>query len=145
VGFSDRINWFVKGDQPEIWNIFNFTTDTHPVHLHLVQFQVLRRDTYDAPKAGDDGLLPPGALVKFQHSGNVDANEAGWKDTVRVNPGDGIAIAAIFAGFTGRFMYHCHVLEHEDDEMMRPFIVMPKEVHPFMPNMGGGDHGGMMH
>jgi FtsP/CotA-like multicopper oxidase with cupredoxin domain len=61
----------------------------------------------------------------FQGHGTLDANEMGWKDTVRVNPGELVSIAATFDGFTGRFMYHCHLLEHEDHDMMRPFIVMP--------------------
>ena len=63
--------------------------------------------------------------ISFQGYGTLDANELGWKDTVRVNPGEMVSIAATFDGFTGRYMYHCHILEHEDHDMMRPFIVMP--------------------
>ena len=63
--------------------------------------------------------------VFFQGHGSLDANEIGRKDTVRVNPGELVSIAATFVGFTGRFMYHCHLLEHEDHDMMHPFIVMP--------------------
>ena len=65
------------------------------------------------------------APISFQAHGALDANELGWKDTVRVNPGEMVSITATFDGFTGRYMYHCHILEHEDHDMMRPFIVMP--------------------
>jgi FtsP/CotA-like multicopper oxidase with cupredoxin domain len=66
--------------------------------------------------------LPP---LTFAAHGSLDANELGWKDTMRVNPSEMVTIAAIFDGYTGRYMYHCHILEHEDHGMMRPFIVMP--------------------
>ncbi len=55
----------------------------------------------------------------------LDANETGWKDTIRVNPGELVTIAATFEGYTGQYMYHCHLLDHEDNDMMRPFVVMP--------------------
>ena len=59
----------------------------------------------------------------------------GWKDTVRVNPGELVSIAARFDGFTGRYMYHCHLLEHEDHDMMRPFVVMPAQALAAMADM----------
>jgi spore coat protein A len=62
----------------------------------------------------------------------VDANERGFKDTVRVNPNEVVDIAVRFDTFAGRYMYHCHILEHEDRDMMRPFVVMPPELMPFM-------------
>jgi spore coat protein A len=65
-----------------------------------------------------------------------DVNEAGWKDTVRVNPGEMVVIAARFDGFTGRYMYHCHILEHEDHDMMRPFVVVPEQAMNVMDAMG---------
>ena len=122
--FEDTVNWFVAYGSTEVWNIVNLTEDTHPFHVHLVQFQALSRDLYNT-----DGFNPETggttAPVFFQGHGTLDANEMGWKDTVRVNPGELVSIAATFDGFTGRFMYHCHLLEHEDHDMMRPFVVMP--------------------
>lgn len=122
--FEDTVNWFVAYGSTEVWSILNLTEDTHPFHVHLVQFQALSRDLYDK-----DGFHPEtGATttpIRFQGHGTLDANELGWKDTVRVNPGEMVSIAATFDGFTGRYMYHCHILEHEDHDMMRPFIVMP--------------------
>ena len=62
----------------------------------------------------------------------LDANELGLKDTVRVNANEVVDILVRFQTFAGRFMYHCHILEHEDRDMMRPFVVMPAELMPFM-------------
>ncbi len=122
--FEDTVNWFVVYGSTEVWSIINLTEDTHPFHVHLVQFQALSRHLYNK-----DGFNPEtggtNSPVFFQGHGSLDANEMGWKDTVRVNPGELVSIAATFDGFTGRFMYHCHLLEHEDHDMMRPFIVMP--------------------
>jgi len=122
--FEDTVNWFVAYGSTEVWSIINLTGDTHPFHVHLVQFQALSRDLYNK-----DGFNPETggttAPVFYQGHGTLDENEMGWKDTVRVNPGELVSITATFDGFTGRFMYHCHLLEHEDHDMMRPFIVMP--------------------
>ena len=122
--FEDTVNWFVDYGSTEVWSVLNLTEDTHPFHVHLVQFQALARDRYNTegfqPETG--GTTTP---VFFQKHGMLDANEMGWKDTVRVNPGELVSIAATFDSFTGRYMYHCHLLEHEDHDMMRPFIVMP--------------------
>jgi spore coat protein A len=58
------------------------------------------------------------------------ANEAGWKDTAVVNPRDVLTIVVRFEGYTGRYVFHCHMLEHEDNDMMRPYVVVPEEVKP---------------
>ena len=62
----------------------------------------------------------------------LDANERGLNDTVRVNPNELVELAVRFETFSGRYMYHCHILEHEDRDMMRPIVVMPAELMPFM-------------
>ncbi len=62
----------------------------------------------------------------------IDDNERGLKDTVRVNPNEMVEIAVRFTAYSGRYMYHCHILEHEDRDMMRPFVTMPRELMPFM-------------
>jgi spore coat protein A len=67
---------------------------------------------------------------KFDHT--IDDNERGLKDTVRVNPNEIVEIAVRFTTYAGRYMYHCHILEHEDRDMMRPFVTMPTELMPFM-------------
>jgi FtsP/CotA-like multicopper oxidase with cupredoxin domain len=83
----------------------------HPVHLHGVHFQVLDRQVGDAQRAGwetiQDGLI-----------------DEGWKDTVLVMPGERVRIAVRFDGYRGRYLFHCHNLEHEDTGMMRYFEVV---------------------
>ena len=59
-----------------------------------------------------------------------DPNEIGWKDTVRAEPGVVTQVIAKFEGFSGQYVWHCHILEHEDQEMMRPFVVLPLPARP---------------
>jgi spore coat protein A len=103
----------------EIWTLINPTNDSHPIHLHLVRFQILDRQNYEPwlfqTKRQLHFLGPPQP---------PDANEAGWKDTVRADSRMVTRIIVPFTGFTGRYVWHCHILEHEDNEMMRPYEVI---------------------
>jgi len=103
----------------EIWRFVNLTPDPHPIHLHLVRFQILGRREFDV-----DAYRKSKALRFISPSIRPDPNESGWKDTVRCPPKTVTSIIARFEGFTGRYVWHCHVLEHEDNEMMRPFEVI---------------------
>jgi spore coat protein A len=103
----------------EVWRFINTTGDTHPMHLHLVQFQVLDRQNFDVGR-----YLDTGELRFLGNRRAPDANEMGWKDTVRVNPGEVVRIIANF-DHLGTYPVHCHILEHEENEMMRPFQVVP--------------------
>jgi spore coat protein A len=103
----------------EIWELLNLTDDTHPIHLHLVRFRILDRRPidvdariYDKKVAYTGDAVPP------------EPGEAGWKDTVRATPGASTRIVVKFEGYTGRYVWHCHILEHEDNEMMRPYEVV---------------------
>jgi spore coat protein A len=103
----------------EIWTFINPTDDSHPIHLHLVRFQILDRQKYDVSLYQSTGKLRfTGPLVPPAPS------EAGWKDTVRAEPGMVTRIIVPFDGFPGRYVWHCHILEHEDNEMMRPYEVI---------------------
>ncbi len=106
----------------EIWNLMNTTEDIHPIHLHLVRFQILDRQRFDAFAFANRGVLRyRGAAMP------PDPSEAGWKDTVRADPGMITRIIVPFQGYVGRYVWHCHILEHEDNEMMRPFeVIAPK-------------------
>ena len=104
----------------EIWELVNLTDDSHPIHLHLVRLQILDRRRFDQFEYQAKGTLrftgpalPP------------EAHEAGWKDTVRADPGMVTRIIVPFEGYAGRYVWHCHILEHEDNEMMRPYEVLP--------------------
>lgn len=190
AGFVNNTMWehaasenLTVGDT-EVWEIINLTGDTHPVHLHLVQFQVLSRQDFDVdgymgvygmPMEGMGPPLPYGeksAATGFKLGGNpdvtpfllgspmpVDDNENGWKDTFRMNPGQvtrvlvrvapqdanrqsggtltagmnlfdfdptaGMDVANDGFGYHGGpgYVWHCHILDHEDNDMMRPMLI----------------------
>ena len=106
-------------DSVEIWELLNFTDDSHPIHLHMVRFQILDRRSFE-PEAYYHG-------GRIQYIGPVvpsAANEMGWKDTVQAHPGMVTRIIVKFEGYVGRYVWHCHILEHEDNEMMRPYDVL---------------------
>ncbi|MGH7742433.1 MAG: multicopper oxidase domain-containing protein [Candidatus Eiseniibacteriota bacterium] len=133
----------------EEWDIVNTTVDTHPMHLHLVQFQLLNREAYDRDgymttyEAANPVLptaspvaVPVGPYLSGVKTG-PDPNENGWKDTIRMNPFEVTRILVRFApqdnAFGPRFafdataapgyVWHCHILEHEENDMMRPLLM----------------------
>jgi spore coat protein A len=123
----------------EVWRIFNLSADAHPIHFHLVNVQILSRQAFNARRY--DGVPTfVGAPVP------PDPNELGWKETVRMNPGecttvlmqfklpivkdwrDPTGVATITVPESPRtggheYVWHCHILEHEEHDMMRPLIV----------------------
>jgi spore coat protein A, manganese oxidase len=104
----------------EIWELVNLTDDVHPIHLHMVKFQILDRRRFDAFQ-----YMTAQTLRFVGPAVAAEANEMGWKDTARVNPKTVTRIIVPFVGFPGRFVWHCHILEHEDNEMMRPYEILP--------------------
>lgn len=108
-------------DSVEIWNLINLTNDDHPIHLHLVRFQILDRRAFSV-----SAYRETGELKYLGRAIPPDPGEAGWKDTVRADHGMVTRIIIRFEGFTGRYVWHCHNLEHEDNEMMRPFDVVAR-------------------
>jgi spore coat protein A len=96
----------------EIWRFVNRSGMAHPMHVHLSMFQVLDRQAFTVV---DGNIVPSGSPAP------PAPQEAGWKDTVIVNPSEIVRIIVPFADYAGRYPYHCHVLEHEDHEMMRQF------------------------
>jgi spore coat protein A len=114
----------------EIWEFANLTEDVHPIHLHLVRFQILDRRSFDAFHYSTTGILH-----YTDSAAPPDPEEMGWKDTVRVNGRSVTRIIVPFMGYPGLYVWHCHNLEHEDNEMMRPYAVVapgivPEEVQP---------------
>jgi spore coat protein A len=137
--FEDTTTFFPMLGRYEVWQLVNLTGDTHPIHLHLDPFQILSRRAirYEIPEGGiaDRDLTAVITLARdpddeLDHT--IDDNERGLKDTIRVNPNEIVEIAVRFNTYSGRYMYHCHILEHEDRDMMRPFVTMPPELMPFM-------------
>lgn len=106
-------------DTIEIWHLVNHFDFPHPIHIHLVHFEILGRKVF----TNDD----------FDEQGNYKFNskhlnpplnfEMGPKDTVRTEPGQVTSIIMHFKEHHGNYVWHCHILEHEDNDMMRPMIV----------------------
>jgi spore coat protein A len=110
----------------EAWRIFNLTGDTHPIHFHLVNVQIVSRQPFNARRLRFEG-----------NPVSPDPNEAGWKETVRMNPAECTTVIMKFdlpavpfvvppSPRTGgnEYVWHCHILEHEEHDMMRPLIVL---------------------
>lgn len=104
----------------EVWEIFNLTEDAHPIHLHLVSFQILNRQKFHGGRMMM--MVPPQQVRVIGQPKPPEANERGWKDTAQMFPGEVTRIAARFDR-PGEYVWHCHILSHEDHEMMRPFVV----------------------
>jgi FtsP/CotA-like multicopper oxidase with cupredoxin domain len=138
--FHDSATFYIPLGGCEVWNFVNLTGDTHPVHVHLVQFQVLSRQFYNTSgQMTPDPTGTPGApATPTAIPVQPDPNEQGFKDTVRVNPGEVVSVAAFFDGYCGKYMYHCHILEHEDHDMMRPFVVVAKDAFDLVASDMGG-------
>jgi len=134
-------------DEVQIWQVYNTTADTHPMHFHLVNVQVLGRDQWAFNPDGTPVL--PLQILPNTHT-DPDPNEMGWRETVRMNPGTVTTVAMKFSlpqvtaattttahvesprllasyGISGtEYVWHCHILEHEEHDMMRPLVVIPK-------------------
>ena len=104
LSWDDEVTENPNVGDTEVWEFHNHTMDAHPVHVHLVQFEVLGRTA-----EGQDERPP-------------EPNETGPKDTVIAYPDEVTRVRATFDK-PGLFVWHCHILEHEDHEMMRPFRV----------------------
>jgi FtsP/CotA-like multicopper oxidase with cupredoxin domain len=103
----------------EIWEFVNLTEDTHPMHLHLVRFQILDRRVFD-----DYAWRMTNTRRYLNDATPPEPHELGWKDVVQCPPTQITRIIATFDGYAGRYLYHCHILEHEANDMMRPFEVI---------------------
>ncbi len=114
--------------ETECWRIINAGLGVHPFHIHQIQFQVLDRIPFDTVTYNQTG--------RVRYTGEPELplpGERGWKDTVQAHPGYVTRMIMRFGPYTGRYVYHCHILEHEDHDMMRPFDVTAPKCTP------GGD------
>jgi FtsP/CotA-like multicopper oxidase with cupredoxin domain len=115
----------------EVWEFYNFTMDAHPMHVHEVAFEVVNRQGL-VPSEEDPGM----AAMPAQLTGDPQPPEAwerGFKDTVLAYPNQVTRIRAKF-NVAGQYVWHCHIVSHEDNEMMRPYRIGPAD--PMAP--GGG-------
>ncbi|MCX9012288.1 MAG: multicopper oxidase [Candidatus Methanoperedens sp.] len=155
--FADPVEENPKEGDTEIWQFINLTPDAHPMHMHLVQFQVYNRQFFNHPlylqdwlawiAAGRPASTKP-VLANYLLGTPIKppAEEMGWKDTAKAFPAQILRVIAKFdippgsqklreyadpavlgtSGDNYQYVYHCHILEHEDNEMMRPYDVVPK-------------------
>jgi spore coat protein A len=103
----------------ETWEIYNATADAHPIHIHEVHFEVLNRQPIIVDEATGRVAIAPGTEPR-----PPDPGEAGWKDTVSAYPGEVTRLKMRFTD-AGQFVWHCHIVSHEDNEMMRPYRIGP--------------------
>ena len=104
----------------EVWEIYNTTADAHPMHIHEIAFEVVNREGLILNAEGE-------VAEPIQLDGTITAPEpweTGFKDTVIAYPARSLASKARFAK-PGQFVWHCHIVEHEDNEMMRPYRIGP--------------------
>jgi spore coat protein A len=122
--WSDPITESITFNDTEVWEIYNVTEDTHPIHLHLVKFQIIDRQLIN-PEKFELGISPPPLLGQPKPPA---PEEDGWKDTVQALPKTVTRIVANFDK-VGQWVWHCHILSHEDHEMMRRFEVVEGLLH----------------
>jgi spore coat protein A len=111
----------------EVWEFYNATADAHPIHVHEVLFEVLNRQAIFVNGGTQEVQISPGSVPT-----PPEPWETGFKDTVIAYPGQVTRIRAQF-NTPGQFVWHCHIVEHEDNEMMRPYRIGP--VQPGQPGM----------
>jgi spore coat protein A, manganese oxidase len=152
----------VAAGATEVWRIFNLTADTHPIHFHLVNVQILLRQPFKVV----NGVFTLTGVAR-----GPEPEELGWKETVKMHPGEVTSVimkfdlppidtSRVIAGSvpfvvppsprTGgnEYVYHCHILEHEEHDMMRPLVVggtlslFVNQVQPPPPGVISGVLGG---
>jgi spore coat protein A len=114
--------------QTEVWNIFNLTADSHPMHFHAVNVQILKRQPF---------RVVAGRFLATGVARGPELDEMGYKETCKMNPGECITVAfkvqlpgvpftvpASKRTGNNEYVWHCHILEHEEHDMMRPFIII---------------------
>jgi spore coat protein A, manganese oxidase len=146
MGYNDSPTEVCQAGTVEIWKIYNLTADTHPIHFHYVNVRVLERR---ALVIGPDDITTP--VV----TGDVippEPDELGWKETVRMNPAECITLLVDVPLTTGlapdgvtipdsprlktvgtpgaEYVWHCHILEHEEHDMMRPLVIQASAPKP---------------
>jgi len=139
----------------EEWVIINLTPDAHPIHTHLATFQLVSRQAFQAAKYTKDWLnlnalggpppFRPRTYIPIELSPTAylqgktvtpTPTEMGWKDTIQMNPGEVTTIRIRFTQQDGTaypfdpslgpgYVWHCHIIDHEDNEMMRPLKILP--------------------
>ncbi len=126
--YDDPVTITPKLGTTEVWRYINLTMDAHPMHEHDVMNRIVARIPFDAKAYWHDQVLAQLKPLEHYFTGppvKPSPREDGWKDTVRCPPGYVTEVVMTFTDFTGTYVYHCHILAHEEHDMMRPFEVVP--------------------
>ena len=136
LGFMAPVTELIQLGATEIWEFYNVTADAHPMHVHQVEYQVLGRYYISTTDTNGDGVVLQGTQDYNNDLGdlidtrpdvdgiqNLYPEDTGWQDTVWVGPGEAIKFVMNFDR-PGDYMWHCHILSHEDHDMMRSFKVL---------------------
>ena len=121
--WADSVSENPNVGDTEVWELYNVTADAHPMHVHEVVFEVVNRQALVLDSETGEPVQP------VQLSGSPRAPEpweTGFKDTVIAYPGEVTRVKAQFNS-PGQFVWHCHIVEHEDNEMMRPYRIGPQQ------------------
>jgi spore coat protein A len=105
----------------EVWEIYNATADAHPMHIHEVAFEVVNRQNILIDEAAHTVQIDPGSAPTLP-----EPWETGSKDTAISYPGQVLRLRVQF-NTPGQYVWHCHIVEHEDNEMMRPYRIGPEQ------------------
>lgn len=144
--FDDTVRILLAEDDWALWHIVHLGGPDHPMHIHMTTFQMVERRTWGLPPGSDhpgfdlDSGSTPEPLPVPDPGPEIDPVAAGTKETWVVKAGELVTVLGHFAGANGNFMYHCHILDHEDHTMMRPFVVLPPSLLALHGDHGGGDH-----
>ncbi len=117
--WAEPVTERVQLNSTEIWEFINLTQDVHPIHLHLVRFQLLDRRPFSV-----DAYLSEETVRYTGPAVSPRAHEMGWKDVIQCPPETVTRIIVPFRGYVGQYLWHCHILEHEANDMMRPYEVV---------------------
>jgi FtsP/CotA-like multicopper oxidase with cupredoxin domain len=123
--WSDPVSENPSVGDTEVWEFYNATADAHPMHIHETFFQVVNRQPIVIDEENGTVRLEPGSSPR-----PPEPWEAGWKDTVTSLPGEVTRVKLKFEN-AGQYVWHCHIVSHEDNEMMRPYRIGP--VQPGQP------------
>ncbi|HZL63696.1 MAG TPA: multicopper oxidase domain-containing protein [Thermoleophilia bacterium] len=125
--FTDPVDITPKLGTTEVWRYVNTTGDMHPMHEHDVMNRIVARIPFDVAAYWRDEISGRLKNIEAYYTGkprSPKANEDGWKDTVQCPPGYVTEVVMTFSDYVGTYVLHCHILSHEEHDMMRPFEVL---------------------
>jgi FtsP/CotA-like multicopper oxidase with cupredoxin domain len=123
--WMDLVNENPAVGATEVWEFYNTTADAHPINIHEIAFEVVNRQAISVDEDAQMVQVVSGSVPT-----PPEPWETGFKDTVIAYPGQVTRVRAQFKT-AGQFVWHCHIVEHEDNEMMRPYRIGP--VQPGQP------------